>query len=129
MIAAPNSMSQINPIEIRKDFPIFKRVINGRPLVYLDSTATTQKQATVLSTLSSFYSQSNANIHRGLYELAEEATELYEGARSRVAKFLNAKRPEEIIFTRNATESINLVAYAWGRKNLSAGDEILITQL
>ena len=122
-------MTKFNPIDVRKDFPIFSRSFSGKPLCYLDSTATTQKPQSVIDALTAYYSQSNANIHRGLYALAEESTNLYENARTRVARFINAVRPEEIVFTRNATESINLVAQAWGRKNLKEGDEVLITAM
>ncbi|MBV9080463.1 MAG: SufS family cysteine desulfurase, partial [Elusimicrobia bacterium] len=122
-------MKAIDPKIIRKDFPIFSRSFGGRPLVYLDSTATTQKPNAVIDALVRFYRESNANIHRGVYPLAEEATNLYEAARERVARFINAPSRDEVIFTRNTTESINLVALTWGRANIKAGDEILITQL
>ena len=114
---------------IRKDFPIFERQINGKPLIYLDSTATTQKPVAVLQALDHFYRTYNANIHRGVYRIAEEATEAYEAARGKVARFLNARSQQEIVFTRGTTESVNLVAYAWGRKNVGAGDVILLTEM
>jgi cysteine desulfurase/selenocysteine lyase len=115
--------------EIVKDFPIFERPIHGKRLVYLDSAATSQKPKAVIDAISHYYSWSNANIHRGIYTLAEEATRLYEQTRDAVAEFIGCRDRQEIIFTRNATEAINLVAYAWGRKNLKPGDEILITEM
>ena len=114
---------------VRKDFPIFSRPMNGKPLVYLDSAATTQKPARVIEALDRFYRESNANIHRGVYTLAEDATERYETARKRVAKFINAPTEKSVVFTRNTTESINLVAHSWARKFLKAGDEILLTDM
>lgn len=115
---------------VREDFPILKREVRpGVPLVYLDSTASSQKPIQVIQALESFYARSNANIHRGIHTLAEEATALYEGARERVAKFIGAPSPRQVIFTRNATESINLVASSWGRANLSPGDVIILTEM
>lgn len=115
--------------KIRSDFPIFEHTINGKPLIYLDSAATTQKPRAVLDALTNFYITSNANIHRGVYRLAEHATELYEQARAHVAQFINAADANEIVFTRGTTESINLVASTWGKQNIKEGDEILITEL
>ena len=113
---------------VRKDFPILQRQVHGRPLVYLDNAATTQKPRQVIDALVDYYENHNANIHRGLHKLAEEATEAYEGARAKVARFIRAPEgARSIVFTRNATESINLVANAWGRANLRAGDEIVLT--
>ena len=113
---------------VRKDFPILQRQVHGRPLVYLDNAATTQKPRQVIDTIVRYYEGYNANIHRGLHKLAEEATEAYEGARSKVARFIRSPEgARSIVFTRNATESINLVANAWGRANLRAGDEIVLT--
>jgi cysteine desulfurase/selenocysteine lyase len=115
---------------IRGDFPILNREIRpGVPVVYLDSTATSQKPSTVIEAMDSFYRQSNANINRGVHTLAEEATALYEAAREKVAKFINAPSPRQVIFTRNTTESINLVAYTWARANLKAGDLIILTEM
>ena len=115
---------------LRSDFPILNREVRpGVPLVYLDSTATSQKPRVVLEAMESFYHSNNANIHRGVHTLAEEATGMYEKARSIVAQFINANCPEEVIFTRNATESINLVAYTWARANLKAGDRIILTEM
>lgn len=112
---------------IRRDFPILNRKVNGKPLVYLDSAATSQKPEQVLDAIDSFYRKHNANVHRGIHTLSVEATEAYEAARASVAKFVGVSDPAEIIFTRNATEAINLVAYAWGRVNIGRGDEIVTT--
>jgi cysteine desulfurase / selenocysteine lyase len=114
---------------IRKDFPIFRQMAHGKPLIYLDSTATTQKPVQVLDALEHYYRTFNANIHRGVYAIAEEATARYEEVRSKLAKLLNARSPHEIVFTRGTTESINLVSNAWGRKNVGAGDVILLTEM
>ncbi len=114
---------------IRRDFPILARTFAGRPLVYLDNAATTQKPAAVIRALDAYYRRSNANVHRALYALAEEATAAYEGARGKVQRFLNARSPREIVFTRGTTEAINLVAQTWGRANLKEGDEILLTEM
>lgn len=116
--------------KIRADFPILSREVRpGVPVIYLDSTATAQKPLAVIEAMDRYYRMSNANIHRGVHTLAEEATGLYESARERVAKFINAKSHKEVIFTRNATEAINLVAYSWGRTNIVAGDIIVITEM
>jgi cysteine desulfurase / selenocysteine lyase len=105
--------------KIRSDFPILQREVRpGVPLVYLDSTATSQKPLQVIQAMDVFYRQSNANIHRGIHTLAEEATAAYEDARERIANFINAPSSDQVIFTRNATEAINLVAFSWGRANL-----------
>jgi cysteine desulfurase/selenocysteine lyase len=115
---------------VRAQFPIFQReVSDGVPLIYLDSTATSQKPLTVIEAMNSYYCRSNANIHRGVHTLAEEATALYEDARERIAKFINAPSAKQIIYTRNTTESINLVAYAWGRANLKSGDLVILTEM
>ena len=113
--------------ERRQDFPILERRVNDAPLVYLDSAASTQKPAVVLETLDRFYRQHYANVHRGAHTLSAEATDRYEAARSRVARFLNAPSERSVVFVRNATEGINLVAHAWGRSSLRAGDEIVVT--
>ncbi|MDP2630217.1 MAG: cysteine desulfurase [Candidatus Uhrbacteria bacterium] len=115
--------------DIKKEFPIFKRKINGKPLVYLDNASTTQKPQCVIDALSDFYTSHNANIHRGIHALSEEATELFERTRKSVTRFINAEVPEEIIFTRNCTESINLVARTWGEVNIWRGDEIIVSAL
>ncbi|MFA6091401.1 MAG: cysteine desulfurase [Elusimicrobiota bacterium] len=114
---------------IRKDFPILARVIRGKPLVYLDNAATTQRPRQVVDVLSHFYGLHNANIHRGVHTLSGEATILADNARAKVARFIGARDPRTLIFTRNTTESINLVARAWGEKFLKPGDEILLTDL
>jgi cysteine desulfurase/selenocysteine lyase len=114
---------------IRKDFPILQREINGHPLIYLDSNATAQKPAIVIETLGRFYRTTNANVHRGIHQLSEEATALYEGARDKIVAFINARSRKEIIFTRGTTEAINLVAYSWGRANIRRGDLILLSEM
>jgi cysteine desulfurase/selenocysteine lyase len=114
--------------DVRADFPVLQREINGHSLVYLDSAASAQKPRQVIEAMEHFYSYSYGTVHRGVYELGREATEQFEGARERIAAFVNAD-PACSIFTRNATESINLVAYAWGRDNIRAGDEVLITEM
>ena len=115
---------------VRKDFPILLQNVHaGKPLVYLDSAATSQKPRSVIDAMTRYYEFSNANVHRGLHVLAERATEIYEGARVKVAKFVGAERPEEIVWTKNATEAINLVAHGYGRKFLKAGDEIIVSAM
>ena len=120
--------SIVNSYELRNDFPIFKKKINGKDLVYLDNASTTQKPYSVINSITDFYSNYNSNIHRAVYQLAEEATELYEQSRKKIANFINV-RPEEIIFTRNTTESINLIAHSWARSNLKKDDIIAITEI
>lgn len=120
--------SIVNSYELRNDFPIFKKKINGKDLVYLDNASTTQKPYSVINSITDFYSNYNSNIHRAVYQLAEEATELYEQTRKKIANFINV-RPEEIIFTRNTTESINLIAHSWARSNLKKDDVIAITEI
>jgi len=115
--------------EIRKQFPILSRELKGKPLVYFDNAATSQKPQVVIDALVHYYSYYNANIHRGIHTLAEEATAAYEATRVTVQQFINAASQQEIIFTRGTTESINLVAYAWGRANINNGDEIIISTL
>ncbi len=115
--------------KIREDFPILSRTFDGRPLVYLDSAATSQKPQQVIDAVSDFYAHHNANAHRGIYTLGEEATERFEGARAAIARFLGAPSPDTIVFTKGVTESINLVANSWGRANLHEGDEVLITEM
>jgi cysteine desulfurase / selenocysteine lyase len=115
---------------IRQDFPILTRMVaSGAPLVYLDNGASSQKPESVLRAMDDYYRRYNANVHRGVHTLSEEATALYEGAREKVARFINARSANQVIFTRGTTESINLVAYAWGRANLKPGDEVLITEM
>jgi cysteine desulfurase/selenocysteine lyase len=117
----------INVSRVREDFPILKRRVNGKPLVYFDNAATSQKPTVVIETINNYYRNVNANIHRGIHKLAEEATLAHEEAREKVAKFINANRTEEIVFCRNATEAINLVAYSWGRANIRSGDKIVLS--
>jgi cysteine desulfurase/selenocysteine lyase len=124
------SNSKINVPRIRADFPILEREIRpGVPLVYLDSTATSQKPLAVILAMDAFYRQSNANIHRGIHTLAEESTADYEAARQKVADFIGAKSARQVIFTRNTTEAINLVAFTWGRANLEPGDVVILTEM
>ena len=115
-------------LDVRSDFPVFERKVNGKPLAYLDSASTSQKPRQVIEAIDSYYRNSNANIHRGVYELAQEADAAYEGARRRIAAFTGAP-VETTIFTKNVTEAINLVAYAWGRAHLQRGQAVLITQM
>ena len=112
---------------VRKDFPILDRTVNGKPLIYLDSSATTQKPNSVIDAISEYYRTINANVHRGAYTLADEATVAYEGARSTVAGFVNAGAASEIVFSHGTTSSINTVAYGWGLNRLQPGDRILLT--
>lgn len=115
---------------IRKDFPVLTREVHpGIPLVYLDSAATSQKPESVLKAMEEYYRKHNANIHRGVHTLAEEATALYEDARSRIVSFIGGKKTTELVFTRNTTESINLVAATWGRANLRGGDTVILTEM
>jgi cysteine desulfurase / selenocysteine lyase len=114
---------------IRKDFPILSQEINGHPLVYLDNAGTSQKPRQVIQALVEYYERDNSNIHRANHTLGARATEKYEAARARTATFIGASDPREIIFTRNTTESINLVAYAWGMANVKRGDELVVTQM
>lgn len=122
-------MSHLNAADLREDFPILQQTVHGKPLVYLDSAATSQKPESVLNAFDTYYRTTNANVHRGIYALAEQATAEYEAARKKIQKFINAKSWREIIFTRNTTEALNLVAYTWGRQNVRAGDEIVSTVL
>jgi cysteine desulfurase / selenocysteine lyase len=121
---------ELDVASIRADFPIFsRRMGDGKPLVYLDSAATSHKPRQVIDAESDFYANHNANAHRGIYQLGEEATELFEGARAKIARFVGAPDPATIVFTRGTTESMNLVAQGWGRKFLTEGDEILLTEM
>ena len=115
--------------EIRQDFPILARQVHGKPLVYLDSTASSQKPLSVIETMTEYYQMYNANVHRGVYEISEEATARMEKARVKVARFINARQSKQVIFTRNTSESINLVAYTWGNAHISAGDLIVLTEM
>jgi cysteine desulfurase/selenocysteine lyase len=121
---------KLDVTKTRKDFPILERELRaGVRLTYLDSTATSQKPLSVIQAMDDFYRKSNANIHRGVHTLAEESTALYEGARERIAKFINAASARQVIYTRNTTESINLVAYSWARANLKQGDLVILTEM
>src|SRR6516225_3696464 len=115
--------------KIRQDFPVLKQSIHGKPLVYLDSAATAQKPFAVIDAIRKFHEVDCANIHRGVHELSQRSTAAYEETRAKTKKFLNARTKNELIFVRGATEGINLVASSWGRKNIKAGDEIVISAL
>jgi cysteine desulfurase / selenocysteine lyase len=125
--AAPRA--PFDPHLLRRDFPILDQEVNGRPLVYLDNAATSQKPRVVLDAIDHYYRRDNANVHRGLHELSRRSTEAYEGARERVAQWIGAADASEVVWTRGATEAINLVAAAWGAENLREGDEILLTEM
>ena len=127
---AENLKTVFDVNKIRADFPILSREVRpGVPLVYLDTTATSQKPLAVIQAMNEYYQESNANIHRGVHTLAEEATALYEAARQKVARFIGVNNPRQLIFTRNTTESINLVVQTWGRQNLKTGDLVILTEL
>ncbi|MDS3860968.1 SufS family cysteine desulfurase [Thermosynechococcaceae cyanobacterium BACA0444] len=123
------TLTQTRPLAdlIRADFPILQQQVHGKPLVYLDNAATSQKPQAVIQTLVDYYQGYNANVHRGVHTLSDKATTAYEGARDKVAEFINARSRQEIVYTRNASEAINLVAYSWGLSNLGPGDEIILT--
>jgi len=121
--------AELDARKVRADFPIFEQEFHSKPLAYLDSAATSQKPRQVLDALRTFYETSYANVHRGVYELSERATAGYEGARQKLATFVNAPSDRELVFTRNATEGLNLVAYAWGLVNLGPGDLVVVTEL
>lgn len=125
----PKVISMPTVTDIIQDFPILQQQIHGSPLAYLDSTASSQKPRQVIEAMDIYYRTINANVHRGVHTLSEAATAAYEDARLRIARFINAASSKEIIFTRNTTESLNLVAYSWGRANLAPGDEVLITEM
>jgi cysteine desulfurase/selenocysteine lyase len=126
---AVTAEAKLDARKLRADFPIFEQEIHGKPLAYLDSAVTSQKPRPVLDALREFYATSYGNVHRAVYELGERSTAAYEGAREKVARFVNAPSVRELIFTRNATESLNLVAYAWGLNNLEPGDLVVVTEL
>ena len=126
---AVTSKAKLDARTLRADFPIFEQTVNGKPLAYLDSAVTAQKPRQVLDVIRTFYETSYGNVHRGVYYLSERATEAYEGAREKVAAFVNAPSSRELVFTRGATESLNLVAYAWGLNNLAPGDLVVVTEL
>ena len=114
---------------LRDDFPILDQKVHGHPLIYFDNAASSQKPRAVIEALRHYYERDNANVHRGIHELSNRATAAFEAARSRTAKFINARSADEIVFTRGTTEGINLVAQAWGTKNLKSGDKILLTEM
>src|SRR6266487_5320387 len=114
---------------LRADFPILHQKVHGQPLIYFDNAATSQKPRVVLDALRRYYERDNANVHRGIHELSNRATAAFEAARGRAAQFINARSADEIVFTRGTTESINLVAAAWGGRNLEPGDRILLTEM
>ena len=126
---AVSTAEPLDSTALRADFPFLEELVDGKPLAYLDSASSTQKPRQVLDRMRAFYEHEYANVHRGVYRLAERATEGYEGARRTVAAFVNAPSEREVIFTRSATEAINLVAYAWGLQNLGPGDTVVITEL
>lgn len=127
---SPSSTSSAIPVElVRQQFPILGREVNGQPLVYLDNGATVQTPAAVIDAIDVYYREHNANVHRGVHALSEEATNLYEGAREKVAALLGAASAREIVFTRNVTAGLNLVAQSWGAANLKPGDRILLTEM
>jgi cysteine desulfurase/selenocysteine lyase len=125
--AAP--VTRFDPALVRRDFPILDQEIHGHPLVYLDSASSSQKPRVVIEAVDAYYREYNANVHRGIYTIGEKSTAEYEKARARVARFINAPDSHEVVFTRNATEAINLVAYSWGRKNINRGDAIVLTEM
>jgi cysteine desulfurase/selenocysteine lyase len=130
MLASGNeTTARRSAADIRQDFPLLSRQVHGKPLVYLDSTASSQKPRTVIETMTEYYHLYNANVHRGVYEISEEATARMEKARARVARLINARQSKQVIFTRNTSESINLVAYSWGGANIHVGDLIVLTEM
>ena len=129
MIQAATITKGLDVEAIRQEFPILERMVKGKLLIYLDNAATSQKLQSVIDALTGYYTGYNANIHRGIHTLAEEATAAFEHTRDAVRDFIGANTREEIIFTRGTTESINLVAYTWGRQNINAGDEIIISNM
>ena len=126
---AVTTETKLDANRLRADFAVFDELVNGKPVAFLDSAASTQKPRQVLDALREFYEHSYANVHRGVYRLAERATTGYETARGKVAGFVNAPSEREVIFTRSATEALNLVAYAWGLDNLGPGDLVVVTDL
>ena len=124
-----NKLELLNPDDYRKDFPILNEIVHGKPLIYFDNGASSQKPLQVINTISDYYLHSNANVHRGIHALSEKATAAFEEARKKVTRFINASSEKEIIFTRGTTEAINLVASAWGRKFVTADDEIILSEM
>ena len=128
-VSSPTAPAAPDWQAVRADFPVLHQTVHGRPLIYLDNAATSQKPRAVIETLRHYYEKDNANVHRGIHELSNRATAGFEAARERAARFLNARSHEEIIFTRGTTEGINLVAAAWGGQNIRAGDVIVLTEM
>src|SRR5947208_1876697 len=128
-LVAVTTQTKLDAHKLRADFPVFEELINGKPVAFLDSAASAQKPRQVLDRMRDFYEHEYANVHRGVYKLAERATAAYEGARQTVAAFVNAASPREVVFTRSATEGLNLVAYAWGLVNLGPGDVVVSSEL
>src|SRR3954468_5414820 len=126
---AVTATPKLDAARLRADFPAFEQAIHGKPLSYLDSASSSQKPRQVLDAMHDFYAHSYANVHRGVYELAERATAGYEGAREKVRALINAPSPREVILTRNVTYGLNLVAYSWGLSNLGPGDVVVVTEL
>ena len=129
LVATPLTRKAIDWESLRADFPILDQQVHGKPLIYFDNAATSQKPRAVIDALRRYYERDNANVHRGIHELSHRATSAYEGARARTAQFINAESPDEIVFTRGTTEAVNLVAYSWGTKHLLNGDRILLTEM
>ena len=129
MATIASELGTLDPQAIRRDFPILQKETDGKRLVYLDSGATSQKPAAVIEAMDEYYRTYNANVHRGVYKLSEQATARYEEARVKVQRFINARSPKEVIFTANVTAALNLVAYAWGRANVREGDVIVFTEM
>ena len=127
--ASRNGPASFDVERVRRDFPILSETVYGKPLVYLDSAATSQKPQQVIDAMSRFFSKDNANVHRGVHYLSERATEAYEGARATLQRFLNAEHAHEIIFVRGTTEAVNLVAQTYGKAHVGEGDEVLITAM
>ena len=125
----PSATSAFDVARIREDFPVLKQMVNGKPLVYLDNAATSQKPQSVIDTLVRYYTTENANVHRGVHTLSQLATDDYEQARTQARQFISAKEDGEIIFVRGTTEAINLVAQTFGRQKISQGDEIIISTM
>src|SRR5574337_1572777 len=128
-VALPEASTAFDVARIREDFPVLRRQVRGKPLVYLDNAATSQKPTSVIETMEQYYRTENSNVHRGVHLLSERATEAFEGARGKVARFLNARETREIIFVRGATEGINLAAHSFAKPRLTAGDEIVLTEM
>src|ERR1041385_4002169 len=125
----PSPAKKIDWESLRADFPILRQKVHGQPLIYFDNAATSQKPRVVIESLRNYYERDNANVHRGIHELSTRATAAFEAARARVARFINARNADEIVFTRGTTESINLVAQSWGGRNLKPGDQVLLTEM